>query len=236
MSHVASGFCVTDIEALKQVVQKQCPELELVKQNTYRTWISDNGRLVGDYPLPWAYQIKLLGKVASKVGKAKMLQIAKEAGVNLPDNLLELENKPISLTEQNALLKDANFKAAYDETVATQVGKDAEYVIKYKAGKGDKGAYEIGLIKHPTNQGEYIMATDFYAQGNGLLRAKGVGQHVSQNGKDTWGAELKKSYAVTAAERKIQAEIKAGNPEFGSYKKTTLPDGRVKLEVSPRGL
>ena len=236
MSHVSSGFCVTDIEALKQVVAQQCPELELVKQATYRTWVADNGGLVGDYPLPWSYQIKLLGKVAAKIGKDAMISAAKQAGVDLPANLLDLENHPITLKQQRDLLQNPEFKAAYDDVVKNHVGKDAEYVIRYKKGQGPENAYEIGLTKHPTNQGEFIMATDFYSQGNGLLRAKGLGMHQSAGGKDTWGAELKKSYAITAAERKIQQQIKAGNPEFGSYKKTTLPDGRVKIEVTPRSL
>lgn len=234
MSHVASGFCVTDIEALKQVVQQQCPELELVAQKSYRTWISDNGELVGDYPLPWLYQIKLLGKVAAKVGKEAMYAAAKTAGVTLPENLLDLEKKPMTLDQQRQLLQNPAFNEAYKEVSKTLVGKDADYVIRYKQGHGPSSAYEIGLVRHPVNQGEFIMMTDFYSQGNGLLRAKGLGQHVHHNGKDSWGAELKKSYAVTAAERKIQQQIKAGNPEFGSYKKVTLPDGRIKIEVTPR--
>lgn len=234
MSHVASGFCVTDIEALKQVVQQQCPELELVAQKTYRTWISDNGELVGDYPLPWLYQIKMLGKVAAKVGKEAMYAAAKAAGVTLPENLLDLEKQPWTLDQQRQLLQNPVFNDAYRDLIKTTVGKDADYVIKYKQGQGNSGAYEIGLVRHPVNQGEFIMTTDFYSQGNGLLRAKGLGQHVQKGGKDSWGAELKKSYAVVAAERKIQQQIKAGNPEFGSYKKVTLPDGRIKLEVTPR--
>ena len=64
MSHLASGFCVTDIEALALTVKEKCPELELVKQKHYRTWTTDHGgRLVGDYPLPGLYQLKLMASL-----------------------------------------------------------------------------------------------------------------------------------------------------------------------------
>jgi hypothetical protein len=232
MSHVDSGFCVTDIAALAMTVKEQCPDLELVKQKTYRTWIADHGRLVGDYPLPGIYQIKLLAALKRQGIDVHARAAAK--GVELPANLLDLEKKSWTLEEQRKMFEDPTFQKAYEKLCQEVVGKDAEYVIKYREGK-NKGAYEIGLVPHPVNKGEYVMMADFYAQGNGLLMAKGVGKHVRQaGGKETWGGELKKAYAVKAAERKIQAEIKAGNPEFGSYKKVTLPDGRVKIEVTPR--
>ena len=63
---------------------------------------------------------------------------------------------------------------------------------------------------------------------------RGVGLHKQVNGRDTWGGELKRNYAITAAEKKINEQIMAGNPEYGSYKKTMLADGRVKIEVTPR--
>jgi hypothetical protein len=233
MSHVDSGFCITDIAALALVVQEQCPDLELVKQTTYRTWISDHGKLVGDYPLPGIYQIKLMA--ALKYQGVDVHARAAKQQVTLPANLLDLEKKSWSLEEQKRLLKDPTFSKAYDKVCQEVVGKDASYVIKYKAEKGRSNAYEIGLVPHPVNKGEFVMMVDFYGQGNGILQAKGVGEHKKTNSDDVWGAELKKAYAVCAAERKIRQEIAAGNPEFGSYKKTTLPDGRVKLEVSPRG-
>lgn len=233
MSHVDSGFCVTDIAALALTVKEQCPELELVKQKSYRTWIADHGRLVGDYPLPGIYQIKLLA--ALKRQGIDVHARAAAQGVELPANLLDLEKQPWDLGKQKKLFGDATFTKGYEKLCQEVVGKDAEYVIKYKDKKGDKGAYEIGLVPHPVNKGEYVMMADFYAQGNGILNAKGVGKHVRKGPKDTWGGELKQAYAVKAAERKIISEIKAGNPEFGSYKKVTLPDGRVKIEVTPRG-
>jgi hypothetical protein len=232
MSHVDSGFCVTDIAALALTVKEQCPDLELVKQKSYRTWIADHGRLVGDYPLPGIYQIKLMAALKRQGIDVHARAAAK--GVELPANLLDLEKKSWTLHEQKKMFEDATFQKGYENLCQEVVGKDAEYVIKYQAGNGPKGAYEIGLVPHPVNKGEYVMMADFYAQGSGLLNAEGVGKHVTRSGKDSWGSELKKAYAVKAAERKIQAEIKAGNPEFGSYKKMTLPDGRVKIEVTPR--
>lgn len=233
MSHVDSGFCITDIAALALTVKEQCPELELVKQTTYRTWISDHGKLVGDYPLPGIYQIKLMAALKHQ-GVDVHAQAAKQQ-VKLPANLLELEKKSWSLEEQKRLLNDPTFSKAYDKLCQEVVGKDARYVIKYKEGKGRSDAYEIGLVPHPVNKGEFVMMVDFYGQGNGILQAKGVGPHKRIGpDKDGWGAELKKAYAVCAAERKIRQEIAAGNPEFGSYKKIPLADGRVKFEVSPK--
>lgn len=232
MSHIAAGFCVTDIAALALTVKAQCPDLELVKQSTYRTWISDHGGLVGDYPLPGLYQVKLMA--ALKKQGVDVHAKAKARGVDLPANLLELEQKPWDLKQQRKLLDDPDFAVAYDKLTKEVVGKDAEFVIKYKQGKGNKDAYEIGLVPHPIRKGEYVMMTDFYGQGNGLLRAKGVGEYKRKNGEDTWGGELKQSYAVRAAERTIVKQMEAGNPEFGSYTKTTLPDGRVVLNVTPR--
>jgi hypothetical protein len=75
---------------------------------------------------------------------------------------------------------------------------------------------------------------DFYSQGKGLLLAKGVGQHKAVGETNSWGGELKQSYAVRAAERAIVTQMRAGNPEYGGYNKVLLPDGRIKLEVFPR--
>jgi len=232
MSHVDSGFCITDIAALALTVKDQCPDLELVKQKSYRTWIADHGKLVGDYPLPGTYQIKMMA--ALKRQDIDVHAKAAKKQVELPANLLDLEKKPWTLEEQKQMFQDPTFAKAYEKICQEVVGKDAEYVIKHKAGKGRKDSYEIGLVPHPVNRGEFVMMADFYAQGNGILEATGVGKHERKGGQDGWGAELKKSYAVCAAERKIKHEIAAGNPEFGSYQKTTLPDGRVKLEVSPK--
>lgn len=235
MSHLESGFCVTDVESLAKTVKERCPDLEMVKavDGKYRTWATDHGKLVGDYPLPGIYQIKLVA--ALKKQGVDVHAKAKEQGVTLPENLLDLEKKPWSLDEQRKLLKDATFKKSYDVLNEKVISQDAEYVIRYKEGKGNKSAYEIGLIRHPVRKGEFVMMTDFYHQGEGLLNAKGVGKHVhNKDGSDTWGGELKQAYAIRAAEKTIQEQIQAGNPEFGSYTKTVLPDGRVKIEVQPR--
>lgn len=234
MSHLESGFCVTDIESLAKTVKEKCPDLEMVKatDGRYRTWATDHGRLVGDYPLPGIYQIKLAA--ALKKQGVDVHAKAKEQGVSLPANLLDLEKTPWTLEDQRKLLRDPVFKGAYDALNEKVISKDAEYVIRYKDGKGSKTAYEIGLVRHPVRKGEFVMMTDFYAQGQGLLQAKGVGQHIHKDGADTWGGELKQAYAIRAAEKTIQEQIQAGNPEFGSYTKTVLPDGRVKIEVHPR--
>jgi len=233
MSHLESGFCVTDMIALAITVKENCPDLELIKQSKYRTWITDTGSLAGDYPLPAMYQLKLL--LALKNQGVNVHAAAQAQGVILPENLLELEKKPWTLTEQRKLLAGPVFQQAYTTLVTTVIGKDAEYVIRYKEGNSpNPSAYEIGLVPNPLRKGEYLMMTDFYQQGKGLLTAKGLGAHRLVAGSDSWGGELKQAYAVKTAEREIVAQIGKGNPEFGSYTKTKLPDGRVKLEVHPR--
>jgi hypothetical protein len=234
MSHIASGFCVTDIQALAMAVKSQCPDLELVRQKTYRTWITDHGRLVGDYPLPGLYQVKLMA--ALKKQGVDVHAKAKAQGVTLPADLLELEHKPWNAAEQHRLLQDPAISSGYQRLTKDVVGKDAEFVIRVKGGKEgkDPSAYEIGLVPHPTRKGEFVMMTDFFAQGNGLLQYQGVGQYTRKGGTDSWGGELKQAYAVRAAERAIVSQIQAGNPEYGSYTRTVLADGRVKFEVQPR--
>lgn len=225
MSHVDSGMVVTDIEALATVVKAQCPELELVKQKTFRTWVADNGSLMGDYALPWVYQLKMLASVAQKFGVGQLRKMAKSKGVELPQDLLELEQTPLTLEQQNALLQNPDFKQAYDQVVQKHVGRDAEFVIQHKT---NKEAYEIGLVPHPTEKGEYIMLTDFWQQGKGLLKAKGVGQYNHQD--KSWGNDLKKSYSLLATERSYERQVKE-NPNFVGYKKIKLEDGRVAFEM-----
>ncbi len=232
MSHLASGFCVTDIEALALTVKEKCPQLELVRQKEYRTWTTDHGgSLVGDYPLPGLYQLLMVASL--KKQGVNVHAKAEALGVKLPNNLADLETKSWDLKQQRLLLQDETFKAAYEKICAETVGKDAEFIIRYKKEVGANHAYEIGLIPHPIRKGEYMMLTDFYAQGNGLLNAKGVGVHISED--NSWGGELKQAYASMAAERAIVAQIKSGNPEYGRYEKTVLSDGKIKIEVFPKG-
>ena len=235
MSHLESGFAVTDIESLAKTVKEQCPELELVRQKNYRTWATDHGSLVGDYPLPGIYQVKLM--VALKKKGLDVHALAKAKGVELPENLLDLLKQPWNLSVQRKLFSDPAFADAYKQISADVVGKDAEFVIKYKKGKGSKAAYEIGLVPHPSNKGEYLMMTDFYAQGNGLLNSPGLGKHKPGTaGKDSWGGELKRGYAKKAALKRIQQEVKAGNPEFAdkNVKVESLPNGKTKIIVEER--
>ncbi len=225
MSHVDSGMVIKDIEALATVVKAQCPDLEIVKQKTFKTWVAEHGTLAGDYALPWVYQLKMIAAVAKKLGVAKVRAIAKAQSVDLPQDLLSLEQTPLTLEQQNALTQNPDFKDAYTKVVSHHVGQDAEYTIRHKT---DKGAYEIGLVPHPTEKGEYIMLTDFWQQGKGILRAKGVGQYNHQD--NSWGNELKKSYSVLATEKSVKQQVK-DNPNFVGYKKVQMPDGRVEFKV-----
>lgn len=232
MSHLVNGFCVKDITALKEVVTKNCPELELVESNVYRTWITDNGRLVGDHPLPGLYQALIAHRLRAK--GVDIQKIAAEAGFSLPENILDLESKPWTLEQQRKLLKIAAVKAEYDQLVTKEMSKDSKYCIRYKASEKKEKAYEIGLVPHPFRKGEYVMLTDFFAQGKGLLNAKGLGEHTSKNGVDAWANELKQNYSVRAAERAIQREMQQQNPAYQQVQKRQLADGRIVIEVKGR--
>ena len=232
MSHLVNGFCVKDITALKAVVQAQCPELELIESKTYRTWITDNGRLVGDHPLPGIYQAVLAHRLKEKGVDVRAL--AKSMGFEIPENILDLETNPWNLEQQRKLLQNEAVKAAYTKLTTKEMSKDAKYCIRYRPELNKKSAYEIGLVPHPFRKGEYVMLTDFYAQGNGLLSAKGLGAHKSKAGVDSWANELKQSYSVRAAERVIQREMANRNPAYQQMQKRTLPDGRIVIEVKGR--
>ena len=229
MSHLVNGFCIKDIQALADTVKSQCPELELVESNTYRTWITDHGQLVGDHPIPGLYQAVLAKQLKDK--GIDIVAIAAKKGITLPANILELETKPWNLSQQRRLLEDESVKAAYDDVVKNRMSKDAKYCIRYKDKQGPEGAYEIGLVPHPFRAGEFVMMTDFYAQGNGLLRAKGLGKYTQKAGVDSWANELKQGYAVRATERAINRQVAMHNPAYSQVTKKVLADGRIVYEV-----
>lgn len=232
MSHIATGFTVTDINALAQTLTENCPQLELVRQATFFTWAIEHNTLAGDYVLPSIYQLKLAAKLQQ--AGIDLHKVATEVGVKLPASLRDLEHRPWTLQDQRALCKNSAFRETYDAFVKTTVSRDATYVIRNKNPEKHNSEYQIGVIAHPVRPHEYVMLTDFYRQGRGLLDQAGVGRHIIKDGVDTWGGELKRAYAICAAEHAIQRQIRARNPEYGTYTKTTLPDGRVKLEVRPR--
>ncbi len=234
MSHIvkAKGDTIKDPLAVAETVKDQCKQCTFAKQKNFKTWADDHGSLVGDYPLPGHYQVKMLG--ALKKDGVDVHALAKAKGVELPENLLDLLEEPWNLATQRKLLSDPVLNEGYKHVSKNVVGKDAEFVIKYKDGQGPKGAYEIGLVPHLVNKGEYIMMTDFYNQGNGLLNAPGIGKHkTGADGEENWGGELKRGYAKRAALRRIQQEVKAGNPEFAgkNVKVESLPNGKTKIIV-----
>ena len=231
MSHIESGFCITDLNVLNNVIKNTCPELELVKSPTYRTWVTDYGRLAGDYPLPAMYQLILLNELRKK--GVNIRELCAKAGYELPENWVEMEKKPWSLEQQNKLKQTSpEFVEEYKRIEQQVISKDSEYCIRYKP-ETNKCGYEIGLVKHPIRN-EYVMMADWYNDGYGLFKAQGLGGVNQSNGKTEWGNTLKQNYAVTLVEEKVQQEIAQGNPAYGSYTKTTLADGRIKLEVQSR--
>jgi len=232
MSHLVNGFCVKDITALSQVVKEQCPQLELVEGTQYRTWITDHGRLAGDYPIPGFYQAILANELSLE--GFDLAVIAKEMGVTLPAKLSDLESQPWNLATQKRLLQNEKVHAAYKRIVKERMSKDCQYVIRYKAGEGNKGAYEIGVIPHPFRNGEFVLMMDFFSQGNGLLNAKGLGKHESKAGVDNWANQLKQGYAARATERVIQQQMAMGNPAYGQVTRVAMPDGRLVYQVKGR--
>jgi hypothetical protein len=206
--------------------------LELVKQSTYRTWIADHGRLAGDYAIPGIYQLRLVGMLLKE--KLDVFAKARDVGVKLPQDLKDLETNPLSVSDLNKLCRDRDVKKAYDHIVQNVLGKDAEFVIRFKSEQKQRQAYEIGLIPNPLRPGEFAMMTDFFNQGNGLLRATGVGMSKTVSGKTVWGQQLKTNYLVAATESTIQKQIAIGNPEYGSYSKRILENGNIVFDVQPR--
>ena len=176
----------------------------------------------------WGADPRLVQVASGDPLERALVDQRQRAGLDLPQDLLSLEQTPLTLEEQNALTQNPDLKDAYTKVVSHHVGQDAEYTIRHKT---DKGAYEIGLVPHPTEKGEYIMLTDFWQQGKGILKAKGVGQYNRQD--NSWGNELKKSYSVLATERSVKQQVR-DNPNFVGYKKVQMPDGRVEFKVEVR--
>ena len=229
MSHVtASKVKITDIEALAEAVNTGCPDLEMVKANEYRTWVTDNGSLAGDYALAVIYQLQAL--VALKKQGINVHQKAAEVGVTLPENLIDLEKSPLTV-EQLGKLKQLPDFARELKAAESRISKDASYVIRYKkSDERHKRSYEIGVVEHPYKKGAFTLMTDFWQNGKGLFDAKGLGKHktVEKDGKtqDDWGHELRQRYTVIAMRNRAQKEGKKVT------KVETLPDGSIRMEVT----
>ena len=56
MSHVDSGMVIKDIEALATVVKAQCPDLEIVKQKTFKTVTTTLEKMTKFYPAEQYHQ------------------------------------------------------------------------------------------------------------------------------------------------------------------------------------
>ena len=229
MSHVTeSKVKITDIEALAEAVKTGCPELEMVKQADYRTWVTEQGSLAGDYALAVIYQLQAL--VALKKQGINVHQKAAEVGVTLPENLIDLENNPLTV-EQLGKLKELPDFSRELKSAESRISKDASYVIRYKQDhEKHQRSYEIGVVEHPYKKGEFTLMTDFWQNGKGLFDAKGLGEHkqVEKDGKtqDDWGHELRQRYTMLAMRNRAQKEGKKVT------KVETLADGSIRMEIS----
>lgn len=228
MSHIEEGtFVVTDIQTLQSVLEQQCPTLELVKTEEYRTWATDHGSLVGDYPLPSMYQIKLLSRAASQVGGYFALRkLCEQHGLKLPFDLRELKTTPLTLSQLQAARLVPAVAAAYT-AVAANIGHDAEYVIRNKDPQKQASQYGIGLV--PTGENEWATVCDFFAQGKGLLREPGLGEHQQIEDKQIWAGQLKQAYNEAVVMKHVNTQQMLGNPMYANVRREVLSDGTIKL-------
>jgi hypothetical protein len=228
MSHIASGFCVNNVEILKKVVNQTCPQLELVRNSGYRTWVTDRDSLAGDYPLAPVYQLILLNELRKK--GIDINQLCNSVGYELPVNWVDMEFNPWNITQQNKLMQNEEFKKEYRRIESQVISKDSEYVIRYKPELNKSLSYEIGLVKHPIRN-EYIMMTDYWNNGYGLFDAQGLGGVTQKEGKVEWGGTLKAAYSNAVAEHTVQ-EVLNANPNYTSYEKVTLPNGTTQYKIN----
>ena len=237
MSNLAAGFAITDIEALAEVIKATCPDLELVKQKTFRTYTKAGDSGAQHFVLPGFYQLKLLLQM-HKDG-INIRQLFASVGVPLPESLADIEKTPWTSAQQSKLLTaSAEFRAAMTKFCGTVRNQDADYVIRMKNGvSGAAGSYEIGLIKHPDplRDNEYVALTDTYAAGDAIFRVKGVGgTRGVHGGEEVWGPELRRNYATLAAERAVQRQIDDPSSNVYAMNKVTLKDGTIRIEVLTR--
>jgi len=244
MSHVSAGkIKVTDIEALFRAVKglpeyeiEGCPELELVRSNTYKWY----GTVVGDSAPTPVYQLQAMIYMVKEMNLSweEVRELAKEAGVELPESPLQIEQQPLELSDVRKLHQIAQFKEAFNKQNEL-IGKDSEFIIRYKKDHSRHGeAYEIGVIPHPTRQGEYWLSADSWQNGQGLMHAKGLGEvvhdtktEIGPDGKETevhttdWGQDLKRRYTVAAM-------ANVAKKEGRKVKRVEqLPEGRILMET-----
>lgn len=74
------------------------------------------------------------------------------------------------------------------------IGENAVHVIRVKdewlAAKGlsrtdDKAPYEIGVVPHPNKPGEFVLMTDWWNNGNGLMTLEGLGKRHTVTDPET---------------------------------------------------
>lgn len=232
MSHeCASKIRIMDLAALHKALEG-CPELELRRASEYKWY----GRSVGDYAPPALRQLSAIVDMVKEGHDVRAK--AKEAGVELPANLADLEYSPLSLDDINKLRQIPEFKAALDKQ-AERIGKDAEFVIGYKEGHPKHGqAYEIGVIPHPTREGEYWMSVDYWQNGYGLFNAEGLGDVVEETHTETaedgttkevtstdWGQDLRQRYTLFAMQNRAEA---TGRRVTNVVKQE---DGSLRMEI-----
>jgi len=108
-----------------------------------------------------------------------------------------------------------------------EVGKNATAVIRLKKeflpaachGKRDSGPYEIGIVANKDKPGTYKPVVDFFAQGNGLFNAPGVGKVVGSHGEGAM-SELYMYYQMSLVKREAQRrgqQFTATRQSDGSY-------------------
>jgi hypothetical protein len=232
MSHIDVGFAVVDLQALAEVVAANCPELEMVADNNYRVWATVHGYVSQGGSIPPIYQLQLVHHVLT-VQKQSPQRLAATKGIELPEDLTQLEMQPWDAVQQAKLLQIPEFMTAFKYLGEKVVGRDAVQVIRFKAEAAAKShdherAFEIGVVPHPLRpSAEYLLMTDTYRPE--LLRSQGVGGVRSNN---SWGADLKRAYATRATVRHIEQGIQQG--QYTSYQQQVLENGSTRFVVEAR--
>ena len=176
MSHVSECDMVIPAGRLplfEAVLATMCPELEFMGcQSSYRTWKTDHGHLVGDWPVPAGLTEATVGKCAHAV------RVRPECSC-LGNNPYEIGLVPMSFDRD----------------------EHGKLIVDPKTGQP--------MRHYDANSQEFVPITDFYNQGNGILRAKGMGEskHIKKDGADKviWGGLLKQAYQM-ALDKQIAAE------------------------------
>lgn len=150
MSHTseidpASAIPAECLGFLFAAVKQFCPTLEVVEQNTYRTWKSDHGSLVGDYPVPVGWTEAQIGEGARFVIRCtdehlKTKQISNRHANGAP---YEIGVVPVSLVyDETGKVKGTKYDPAGTHYTLMLDWYNQGYGLLQQPGLGDRKDYK----------------------------------------------------------------------------------------------